>query len=161
MKYMEFSGGHPGMDRKRFLQAMLALPVVLAARLKAASPGIQVYKTPTCGCCGQWVAHLRKNGFQVSVQEVPDTSVYRRKYGVPEKLLSCHTAVVEGYAIEGHVPAADIQRLLRERPRAKGLAVPGMPVGSPGMEGPNKQAYSVMIFDAEGHASVFQSYPGV
>jgi len=146
------------MNRKRFLQAILALPLAASIRLKAAGPQVQVYKTPTCSCCGKWVQHLRNNGFEVSVQDVADTTTYRRRYGVPEILMSCHTAVVEGYAIEGHVPASDIQRLLRERPKAKGLAVPGMPVGSPGMESTRSAAYSVMIFDAEGHASVYQKY---
>jgi hypothetical protein len=105
------------------------------------------------------VQHLKDNGFQVSVQNVADTAVYRRKYGVPEALLSCHTAVVEGYAIEGHVPASEIQRLLRGRPKAKGLAVPGMPLGSPGMESARSEPYSVMLFDSEGHSSVYQRYP--
>ena len=148
------------MTRKTFLRALTAAPALVAVRALAAAPKIQVYKTPTCGCCAQWVKHLQANGFEVSVKEVPDTGEYRRQFGVPEKLLSCHTGVVEGYALEGHVPAAEIQRLLKERPKAKGLSVPGMPMGSPGMEGPVSQAYSVMLFDAEGHASVYKSYPG-
>ncbi|HVZ16693.1 MAG TPA: DUF411 domain-containing protein [Terriglobales bacterium] len=147
------------MNRKRFLQAILAVPLAASIRLKAAGPQVQVYKTPTCSCCGKWVQHLRNNGFEVSVQDVADTTPYRRRYGVPETLGSCHTAVVEGYAIEGHVPASEIQRLLRERPKAKGLAVAGMPVGSPGMESTRSAAFSVMIFDAENHASVYQKYP--
>lgn len=147
------------MNRKRFLQSILAAPLAAAIRLNAAGPQVQVYKTPTCSCCSKWVQHLRDNGFQVSVQDVADTVVYRRKYGVPEALLSCHTAVVEGYSLEGHVPASDIQRLLRERPKAKGLAVPGMPVGSPGMESTRSEAYAVMIFDDEGRSSVYQRYP--
>lgn len=147
------------MNRKRFLQSILAAPLAAAIRLNAAGPQVQVYKTPTCSCCSKWVQHLRDNGFQVSVQDVADTVVYRRKYGVPEALLSCHTAVVEGYSLEGHFPASDIQRLLRERPKAKGLAVPGMPVGSPGMESTRSEAYAVMIFDDEGRSSVYQRYP--
>ena len=147
------------MNRKLFLQAILAVPLAASFRLKAAGPRVQVYKTPTCSCCGKWVQHLRNNGFEVSVQDVADTTTYRRRYGVPETLMSCHTAVVERYAIEGHVPASDIQRLLRERLNTKGLAVPGMPLGSPGMESTRSAAYSVMIFDAEGHTSVFQRYP--
>jgi len=137
-----------------------AATLAVAIRLHAAGTQVQVYKTPTCSCCGNWVQHLRNNGFQVSVQEVRDTAEYRRKYGVPRQLTSCHTAVVNGYAIEGHVPAREIQRLLKEQPKAKGLAVPGMPVGSPGMEGARSEAYSVMIFDAEGRATVYQKYPG-
>ena len=146
------------MNRKHFLQYILVAPLA-AVRLNAAGAQVQVYKTPTCGCCGKWVQHLRDNGFQVSVQDVADTTEYRRKYGVPDALLSCHTAVVDGYAIEGHVPASDIQRLLRERPKGKGLAVPGMPVGSPGMESARSEPYSVMIFDSEGRSSVYQRYP--
>ena len=147
------------MNRKRFLQSILAAPLAATIRLNAAGLQVQVYKTPTCSCCGQWVQHLRNNGFQVSVQDVADTAAYRRKYGVPEALMSCHTAVVEGYGIEGHVPASEIQRLLRERPKAKGLAVAGMPVGSPGMESTRSEPYSVMIFDGEGRSSVYQRYP--
>lgn len=142
------------MNRKQFLASLLAIPV-----LRAAATQVQVYKTPTCGCCGNWVQHLRTNGFQVSVKDVPDTAEYRRKYGVPESLASCHTAVVEGYALEGHVPAAEVQRILRERPKAKGLAVPGMPMGSPGMEAARTQPYKVMLIDLAGKPSVYASYP--
>jgi hypothetical protein len=143
------------MNRKQFLASLLVLPAI---RLEAATQ-VQVYKTPTCGCCGNWVQHLRTNGFQVSVKDVPDTAEYRRKYGVPDSLASCHTAVVEGYALEGHVPASEVQRILRERPKAKGLAVPGMPMGSPGMEAARTQPYNVMLIDPQGRASVFASYP--
>jgi hypothetical protein len=102
---------------------------------------------------------MKANGFQVSVTDVPSTAEYRRKFGLPEKLASCHTAVVNGYAIEGHVPAADVHRLLKSRVKARGLAVPGMPIGSPGMEqGPRRQAYSVVLIDASGGASEFQRY---
>lgn len=139
---------------------MLALPVAgLAGRLRAATTHVQVYKTATCGCCGQWVAHMKSNGFDVQFENVPDTAPYRKKYGVPEAMASCHTAVVEAYAIEGHVPAADVQRLLKEKPKAAGLAVPGMVMGSPGMEGPTTQAYSVMVFTADGKTSVYSKYP--
>ena len=148
------------MTRSTFLKTLIAVPAGTAGRLLAAAPKVQVFKTPTCGCCGNWVKHLQTNGFEVAVKEVPDTSEYRRQFGVPEKLLSCHTGVVEGYALEGHVPAAEIHRLLKERPRAKGLSVPGMPMGSPGMEGPTSQAFSVILFDSEGRTSVYKSYPG-
>ncbi len=146
------------MNRKRFLRYILAAPFAAAVRLSAANPKVQVYKTPTCGCCGKWVQHLKDNGFDVAVQDVPDTSVYRRKFGIPEELRSCHTGIVEGYALEGHIPASDIQRLLRERKKAKGLAVPGMPVGSPGMESTHRDAYSVLIFDEAGKSSVYKRY---
>ena len=148
------------MTRNTFIKTLCAIPAATAVRLMAAAPKIRVFKTPTCGCCANWVQHLKGNGFDVAVKEVPDTGEYRRQYGVPEKLMSCHTGVVEGYALEGHVPAAEIQRLLKERPKAKGLAVPGMPMGSPGMEGSMSQAYSVILFDSEGHTSVYKSYPG-
>ncbi len=147
------------MTRKSFLQAALMIPIAATVRLRAAGTQINVFKVRTCGCCGRWVEHLRANGFDVKVQEVEDTTEYHRKYGIPERLQSCHTAVVEGYAIEGHVPAADIQRLLKERPKAKGLAVPGMPAGSPGMEASGSQAYSVLIFDEKGQSSVYQNHP--
>ena len=121
-------------------------------------PVITVYKSPACGCCGAWVEHLKKNGFDARVHEVPDATLYRAKYGVPEALGSCHTAVAGGYAIEGHVPAADIKRLLSERPKARGIADPGMPLGSPGMPGPRKDPYETLLFDASGKYVVFERH---
>jgi hypothetical protein len=118
-----------------------------------------VFKDATCGCCGKWVEHLRANGFTVKVQEVTDTSAYQRQYRVPRSMVSCHTAIVNGYTIEGHVPAADIKRLLSERPKVVGLAVPGMPVGTPGMEAAHSDAYSVFAFDEGGQATVYARYP--
>lgn len=138
--------------------AHLALALFLATPLLAAPPEMTVYKTKTCGCCDKWVEHMRASGFKVTVNDVPSTAEYRQKYGVPEKLLSCHTAVVDGYSIEGHVPASEILRLLKEKPKAKGLAVPGMPMGSPGMEGSYRDAYSVIRFDEDGSLSVYQKY---
>jgi hypothetical protein len=129
-----------------------------ALLMQAAAPQITVYKTVTCGCCGKWVEHLQANGFKPVVHDVPSTAEYRVKHGVPDQLQSCHTAVVGGYTIEGHVPAADIHRLLKQKPRAKGLAVPGMPMGSPGMEGPRREAYAVLLFQASGATTVFQRY---
>lgn len=122
-------------------------------------PTVNVYKTATCGCCAKWVQHLQSNGFKVVVQEVPSTAEYRQKYGVPDKLQSCHTATVGGYSIEGHVPAREIHRLLKSGARTKGLAVPGMPMGSPGMEAGRSDAYSVLLFEADGRTSVYASYP--
>jgi len=148
------------MTRTSFLKALCVIPAAFATRLSAAGPQLTVYKTKTCGCCGNWVQIMKASGFDVKVEEVDATTPYRKKYGVPENLASCHTAVVDGYAIEGHVPPADIQRLLKTRPNnAKGLAVPGMVMGSPGMEGPKSDPYSVVLFDADGKTSVFQSYP--
>ena len=137
-----------------------ALLLALSWAVQAATP-ITVYKTKTCGCCSKWVEHLKANGFAPVVHDVPSTAEYRQKYGVPEQLQSCHTAVVGKYAIEGHVPAADIQRLLKQKPaKAKGIAVPGMPLGSPGMEGPRRDAYSVIQFDRTGTTKVFWKYSG-
>ena len=110
---------------------------------------IQVYKTPTCGCCGNWVNHLRAAGFDVKTTDLPDLTALKRSNGVPQSMASCHTALVGGYVIEGHVPASDIRRLLKERPRVAGLAVPGMPMGSPGMEHPDPrrhEAFEVIAF---------------
>jgi hypothetical protein len=130
---------------------------MLAAAATAAPP-VTVYKDPDCSCCGAWVEHLKANGFAVTVHEVRDMSPHKKRLGVPERLGSCHTASVGGYTIEGHVPAADIKRLLTERPKARGLAVPGMPQGSPGMETGKLDPYDVLLFDAAGGTRVYRSY---
>jgi hypothetical protein len=127
--------------------------------VRAATNEMTVYKTTSCNCCSLWVTHLRDHGFQVKVQDVPNPGEYRRKHGVPENLSSCHTAIIEGYTIEGHVPAAEVQRLLKQRPKAVGLAVPGMPLGSPGMEAARSERYAVLLFYADGTTSVYQEYP--
>lgn len=137
---------------------LVAIGLLVSTQLQAAGPKITVYKTKTCGCCGKWVDHLRANGFEPVVNDVPSTAEYRQKYGVPDSLASCHTAVVNGYAVEGHIPAADIHRLLKEKPKAKGIAVPGMPIGSPGMEGSRQDPYAVYLFDASGKPTVFQRH---
>ena len=147
------------MRNLNILRLVFAIPLLVSMPLNAAAPRVSVFKTPSCGCCSKWVQHLQAKGFDVEVHETPSTAEYRQKYGVPDKLKSCHTAVVGGYAIEGHVPAGDIQRLLSSRPKAKGLAVPGMPAGSPGMEGARSDAYSVILFGEDGGTSVFQEYP--
>jgi len=119
---------------------------------------IDVYKSPSCGCCGAWVDHVRKEGFKVRVTETEDLEPVKTKAGVPPDLQSCHTSFVEGYVIEGHVPAREIQRLLKERPAGAGLAVPGMPSGSPGMEqGARKDPYQVVLFSPS-RRSVFAQY---
>ncbi len=149
------------MNFEKIAAAVVALFLPVCVQIQAADRQMTVFKTPTCGCCGKWIEHLRANGFRVVVKEVSNTSESRRQYGVPDKLQSCHTAIVEGYSIEGHVPAADIQTLLKTRPKAKGLAVPGMPIGAPGMEqGARRNPYSVLLFTSEGTASEFQAYPG-
>ena len=132
----------------------------LPAQTPAPLPEMTVYKTKTCGCCGKWVEHMRTAGFKVTVNDVPSTAEYRQKAGVPDRLQSCHTALVGGYAIEGHIPAADILRLLKEKPQVKGIAVPGMPMGSPGMEGPRSDPYDVWAFQADGTATPFQHHSG-
>jgi hypothetical protein len=134
----------------------------LIATVHSQTHEITVYKTATCSCCNVWVNHLRENKFTVKVIEVDSTAEYQKKHGVTNALRSCHTAIVGGYTIEGHVPASELQRLLKEKPKAKGLAVPGMPIGSPGMEvGTRRDAFSVVLFDAEGKTSVYRQYPAV
>jgi hypothetical protein len=116
-------------------------------------------KTPSCGCCGAWVEHMKAAGFSVNVTKVDDTSVARRKYGLPDRFGSCHTAVVGGYVVEGHVPANDVKKLLAMKPVAVGLAVPGMPVGSPGMEmGSRKDPYQVLLVAKDGRERAFSNY---
>ena len=124
-------------------------------------PPVTVYKRPNCTCCTEWVSHLRENGFVVNVRSVDSTTPMQFRLGVPATLQSCHTAEVGDYWIEGHVPADLIARLLDERPTdIEGLAVPGMPMGSPGMEGPNPQTYSVIAVDAEGDDAVYATREG-
>ena len=145
--------------RSRSAQTLLALASFALASLAAAAPlTIEVWKSPSCGCCAEWVKHLRANGFEVKVNDTGNGAA-RARLGVPTKLGSCHTAAVAGYAVEGHVPAADIKRLLAEKPNAIGLAVPGMPVGSPGMEqGDLRDAYDVVLIERAGTSRVFQSH---
>ncbi|MDH5184391.1 MAG: DUF411 domain-containing protein [Gammaproteobacteria bacterium] len=122
-------------------------------------PEITVYKSPTCGCCKKWITHLEDNGFDVTAKNVADVNPYKAENGLPPVLASCHTALVDGYVIEGHVPADDIKRLLKEKPAISGLAVPGMPTGSPGMEqGAHKDRYDVVAFDNKNQMSVYSSH---
>ena len=145
--------------RKAIGLAALALIVSLTSLgVEAQKPiPVQVFKDATCGCCANWVEHLRRKGFAPTSENVADITAVKAKYGVPAQARSCHTAVVGGYVIEGHVPAADIQRLLKEKPKVAGLAVPGMPIGSPGMEGPNARSYDVLAFDKTGKTTVFST----
>lgn len=122
-------------------------------------PTIEVWKSVSCKCCSKWVDHLRQNGFNVTVHNESAMNPLKTKLGVPQALVSCHTGVVDGYVIEGHVPAADIRKLLSEKPQALGLAVPGMPIGSPGMEqGDRRDAYETRLFNTEGTSSVFATH---
>lgn len=125
--------------------AMLAL---VGPAFAQAREMVQVYKSASCGCCGAWVEHMRRAGFSVRATDVDDLDAVKARFGVPDELASCHTAIVAGYVVEGHVPAGDVRRLLAERPRATGLAVPGMPIGSPGMEqGNTREPYQTILFD--------------
>jgi len=149
------------MQRRTLLEAMLVttLPISVPARA-AAGPVVNVYKTAGCDCCEAWIEHLKANGFSVKAQNVSDTGAYREKFGIPNDFGSCHTGFVQGYAVEGHVPAAEIKRLLEEKPKARGLAVPSMPLGSPGMEGPRKDPFDVFLVKIDGSTSVYQHYSG-
>lgn len=148
--------------RRSVVAGLALLPVIAFSQETAGKPVVQVWKTPTCGCCEDWVSHLKNNGFKVAVQNVDDTVEARRKAGMPDRYASCHTGIVQGYAIEGHVPAREIKRLLRERPKAIGLAVHSMPIGAPGMDGPAYNGrhlpYNVMLVSRDGQTSIFQSY---
>ena len=148
------------MEIRSACHALMLSSMLFGSAAVAAPPVVDVYKSASCGCCGQWVDHLKRNGFSVNTHDVPDPSDYREKYGIPDQLGSCHTATVSGYAIEGHVPASDIRRLLAERPKANGLSVPGMPMGSPGMEGPRNDPYDVLLIQAGGNHKVYQRYTG-
>jgi hypothetical protein len=143
----------------RWIVAFLAIVVLGAIAWNVEqqeTADILVFKSPQCDCCDRWVAHLRQQGFKVYVSPQEHLADVRAKYGVPERLAACHTARAGGYTIEGHVPAADIRLLLRNRPAIAGLAVPGMPIGSPGMEqGDRHDPYAVLTFDGKGRTSVF------
>lgn len=132
-----------------------------AAQAAQAAQGIEVWKDPNCGCCHDWISHVEQNGFKVKVFDTGNNAV-RVRLGMPEQLGSCHTALVQGYVIEGHVPAQDILRLLKEKPQALGLAVPGMPIGSPGMDGPayggRRDRYDVLLVLKDGSSRIFQRY---
>lgn len=129
--------------------------VIYSLQSSAASPSIVVYKSPTCGCCEEWVGHLKENGFKVTVHNQFNMDPIKREKGVPAQLQSCHTAQIGDYVIEGHVPAADIARLLKEKLPVKGLTAPGMPQGSPGMEGAASEPYEVLAFQSDGRTSVY------
>ena len=148
---------------KSFMTTVLILFATTAnAQAQKAGPNSPtkavVYKTPTCGCCTAWEEHLRKNGFQIESRLETDLSKIKKENSVSPKLASCHTAIIEGYVVEGHVPADAVRKLLKEKPKIKGLAVPGMPMGSPGMEGAYKERYNVISFDEKGTEKVFMEF---
>lgn len=154
--------------RREFLTALAKVAGVLitaplvASRAHAESASVapiavKVYKDPSCGCCKEWIKHMQKAGFAVTSEDTPKMDAMKAKLGVPGALASCHTAVVGDYLLEGHVPGDLVQKLLKEKPNARGLAVPGMPMGSPGMEGARNDKYNVMLFDRLGKATVYAS----
>lgn len=150
------------IDRRH---VMLAAGAVLATLPACAAPPalkIKVYKDPSCGCCTAWAERLSEAGFTVDIEERADLEAIKTKLGVPADLASCHTGVIEGYVIEGHVPPADIKRLVAKRGAGKGLAVPGMPINSPGMEVPGEpdEPYTVWLFDKDGKRSAFARHGG-
>lgn len=140
------------------LSVIVAVWFIGMGTLKAEN--MVVYKSASCGCCGAWVKHLEDNGFSVQVENVDDLNLMKQRLSVPKNLASCHTGVVAGYLVEGHVPASDILRLLKEKPAVKGIAVPGMPMGSPGMEIPGEKAdsYDVITFSEKGDIQLFSRY---
>jgi len=148
--------------RRAWLLGVAALGATsFVAAAKPSAIPVEVWKDPNCGCCKDWIAHMEMNGFAVSVKDQGNAAA-RARLGMPQQFGSCHTALVQGYVIEGHVPAADIQRLLQEKPQALGLAVPGMPVGSPGMDGPayggRRDPYKVLLVQKDGKSRVFNSH---
>lgn len=142
--------------RKLGIAAALAWAVSMGQTVAAET--ISVYKSSTCQCCEKWIEHLRKSGFEVRSTDTEKMNEVKGRFGVPMEMRSCHTAVVNGYVIEGHVPVSDIQRLLKERPKVAGLAAPGMPPGSPGMEGPTPEPYAVMSFAKDGTSALFAKH---
>ena len=137
----------------------LLLLLFAASHTWAAESGeIEVYKSPTCGCCSAWADHLHDNGFKVKAFNISDMNAVKKHLGVSPQLASCHTAIINGYVIEGHVPATDIKRLLRESPKVTGVTVPGMPMGSPCMDAPQPQHYQVLLLEKDGTTEVFAEH---
>ncbi len=147
--------------RRNLLTGLVGAAALPMASWAHEAPLVEVWKSPTCGCCNDWISHLRTNGFRVKSYDTGNAAK-RSEFGMPPKLSSCHTAKIDDYVIEGHVPAREIQRLLKERPKALGLSVPGMPLGSPGMDGEafdhKTEPYNVLLVLRNGETSVFQTY---
>jgi len=142
----------------RTLPLLLALLVGAGSAWAQSATQVEVFKSPYCGCCEKWIEHMQKNGFKVNAHNVNDVPAARKSLGMPDRVGSCHTAKVGGYLIEGHVPVADIQRLLKEKPKAVGLAAPGMPQGSPGMETATPVPYETLLVQADGSTTVFAKH---
>lgn len=152
-------GGAPDESRTSPPASAAGSEAAASAATPAGTPTVVVYKSPTCGCCTAWADRMRAAGFRLEVHDTAEVSPVKQRLGVPLNLASCHTATVAGYALEGHVPPATVLRLLRERPQVAGLAVPGMPAGSPGMEqGAQKDPYEVVAFGAGGETQVFERH---
>lgn len=157
---------HARATRRHLLRVLTAssaatLAPLIWAQDKATPVKFEVWKDPNCGCCGDWIAHMHAHGFQATVYDTGNAAA-RDRLGLPQRYASCHTAVIGGYVVEGHVPARDVQRLLRDRPQALGLAVPGMPIGAPGMDGPvyggRRDAFDTLLVLRDGASRVFQSH---
>lgn len=149
-----------GRISRRSLIPGLAISAMAGAAWAQKGRRMTAYKTPWCGCCGGWIAHMRQAGWTVEVVERDDLAPIRDRHGIPNRLASCHTAVVGDYAIEGHVPAGDVGRLLHERPTAKALSAPGMPAGSPGMEAAGREPYLTLLILADGSTRVWGRHNG-
>lgn len=148
------------MSRPTLAAAAAALLLASGPLFAGAFPQVEVFKSPYCGCCGAWVDHMKAAGFQVKVTEVADTSAARRRLALPDALASCHSAKLAHYALEGHVPAAEVRRLLATQAPAIGLAVPGMPASAPGMDVPGQNdPYQVLLIDKQAKSRVFATYP--
>ena len=162
-RHQPSSGRHlSGHSQKWIIGAaslvLIGVLIWLPKENQAGFPEVTVYKSPTCGCCGKWIDHMREKGFKVTTHNRQDMNQIKQEYGVEYKLRSCHTAVVEDYVLEGHIPAEDIRRLLKEKPAVDGLAVPGMPAGSPGMEGKQEEPYEVVAFTKGKKTTIYERH---
>ena len=145
--------------KRWLLPALLAFGLNVHAEEAAKPPEMTVYRSPTCGCCGKWIEHVKSHNISIKDVISDDMDAIKQKYGVPEKLASCHTAVIDGYVVEGHVPAEDIYKLMHDKPKVVGISAPGMPMGSPGMEmGGRQDHFQVVSFDKDGNVAVFAEH---